>query len=87
MKTPYPYDVSGPRKEWRPTPPRGQARGRHVARKDSTPQYVLGGSDLTERHRTPIRMSPEPPSKVRTSARSRDEEDPDMSRGPVLARV
>jgi hypothetical protein len=28
-----------------------------------------------------------PPSKVRTLARSRDEEDPGMSRGPVLARV
>jgi hypothetical protein len=28
-----------------------------------------------------------PPSKVRALARSRDEEDPDMRRGPVPARV
>jgi hypothetical protein len=28
-----------------------------------------------------------PPSKVRALARSRDGEDPDMSKGPVLARV
>jgi hypothetical protein len=28
-----------------------------------------------------------PPSKVRALARSQDEEDPGMSRGPVLARV
>jgi hypothetical protein len=28
-----------------------------------------------------------PPSKVRALARSRDEKDPDMSRGPVPARV
>jgi hypothetical protein len=33
-------------------------------------------------------VSPQvPPSKVRALARFRDEEDPDMSRGPVSARV
>jgi hypothetical protein len=34
-----------------------------------------------------MHISPEPPSKVRTSARSRNEEDPSVSRGPVLTRV
>jgi hypothetical protein len=41
----------------------------------------------TEGHRTPICISLEPPSKVRTSARSQDEEDPGVNRGPVLTRV
>jgi hypothetical protein len=41
----------------------------------------------TEGHRTPIRISLEPPSKVRTSARSRNKEDPGVSRGPVLTHV
>jgi hypothetical protein len=41
----------------------------------------------TEGHRTPLHISPEPLSKVRTSARSRNEEDPGVSRGPVLTRL
>jgi hypothetical protein len=40
-----------------------------------------------EGHRTPIHISLEPPSKVPTSARSRNEEDPGVSRGPVLTHV
>jgi hypothetical protein len=41
----------------------------------------------TEGHRTPILISPGPPGKVQTSARSWDEKDPGVSRGPVLTRV
>jgi hypothetical protein len=41
----------------------------------------------TEGHWTPIRISLEPPSKVQTSARSQNEEDHGVSRGPVLTRV
>jgi hypothetical protein len=73
-----------------------------VGKKDNTSQYASLGPDLRRRTPDPYTyksMSSQegilgplggpqaPPSKVRTLARSRDEEDPSMSRGPVLARV
>jgi hypothetical protein len=73
-----------------------------VARKDNTSQYASLGPDLLRRTPDPYtyksKSSQEcmsgplggpqaPPSKVRTLARSRDKEDPGMSRGSVLARV
>jgi hypothetical protein len=51
------------------------------------PVCIMGVWTSTEGYRTPIRISPEPPSKVRTSARSRSKEDSGVSRGPVLTRV
>jgi transposase InsO family protein len=47
------------------------------------PECIVGVRTSTEGYRTPIRISPEPPSKVRTSAKCRSEEDPGVSRGPV----
>jgi hypothetical protein len=49
MKTPHSYDVSSPRGGWRLTPPHGQVKGRHMARKDNTSQYVSWGPDLHRR--------------------------------------
>jgi hypothetical protein len=101
MKTPHPCNTSRPRGEWRPTPPHGQVQGRHVARKGSTSQYSSLGPDLHRRipdpytyksrapkkaRRVPWEDPSSPPSKVQALARSRDE-DPGMSRGPVLTRV
>jgi hypothetical protein len=102
MKTPHPGNTSMPRGEWRPTPPHGQVQGCHVARKGSTSQYSSLGPDLHRRtpdphtyksralkkaRRFPWEGPSPPPSKVRALARSRDEKDPGISRGPVLARV
>jgi hypothetical protein len=55
--------------------------------KTTHPSMYRGVRTSTEGHRTPIRISPEPLSKVQTSARSRNEEDPGVSRGLVLTRV
>jgi hypothetical protein len=46
MKTPHPCDVSRPRGGRCLAPPHGQAKGRHVARKDNTSQYVSWDLDL-----------------------------------------
>jgi hypothetical protein len=55
--------------------------------KATHPSMYRGVRTSTEGHQTPIRISLKPPSKVRTSARSRNGEDPGVSRGPVLTRV
>jgi hypothetical protein len=102
MKTPHPCSTSRLRGEWRPTSPHGQVQGRHMARKGSASQYSPLGADLhrrtpdpyTYKSRAPKKErrvlwegpSP-PPSKVRALARSQDERDPGMSRGPMLACV
>jgi hypothetical protein len=71
----------------------GQVRERHVARKGSTFRCSSLGPDPAGRHRTPIHTSPGPqkvcriPWKASALAGSRDGEDPDEGRGPVLARA
>jgi hypothetical protein len=55
--------------------------------KTTHPSMYRGVRTSTEGHLTLISISLEPPSKVRTSARSRNEEDRGVSRGPVLTRV
>jgi hypothetical protein len=90
MKTLHPCDTSRPREE-----------RHHVARRDNASQYTSVGPDphrrtpdpYTYKSRAPkkacrVPWGPQAPlSKVRTLARSRNEEEPGMSRGPVLARV
>ena len=66
-----------------------------MARKDNTSQEAPLGPDLRRGTPDPCEYEPGapeetcrvPPSEVRALARSRDGEDPDMSKGPVLARV
>jgi hypothetical protein len=87
MKTQHPCNVPRPRGGRRLTPLHGQAKGRTWQGKTTHPSVYRGMRTSTEGHRTPIRICPGPPSKVRASAMSRDEEDPGVSRGPVLTRV
>jgi hypothetical protein len=65
----------------------GRPKGATWQEKTTHPSMYRGIRTSTKGHQTPIRISPEPPSKVRTSARSRNEEDPGVSRGPMLTRV
>jgi hypothetical protein len=66
-----------------------------MARKDNTSQGASMGPDLrrgtpdpcTYGSGAPKRACQVPPSKVWALARSQDEEDPGMSRGPMTARV
>jgi hypothetical protein len=87
MKTPHPCDVSRPRGGCAWPHRMGRPKGATWQEKTTHPSMYRGVRTSTEGHRTPIRISMEPPSKVRTSARSRNEEDPGVSRGPVLTRV
>jgi hypothetical protein len=59
--------------------PRGK-KGQHI------PVRIMGVRTATEGH-IPVRVSPEPPSKIRTSARSRNKVDLSAGGGPTLTHV